>query len=272
MGFSGQLTTWPDSLCEGRLASNGFRVIRFDNRDIGKSTHLTELGRPDLAAMIAKLEARETPIAPYSLDDMAADAAGLLTALAGAYRGRLDGRDDRAQGLPIAVLSVFKGLEKRAGSNWTDENGGGLPVLAACEPEPRMRQPRWIPYQILGIEAFQGHIISGLEFNLFKPLRWHSRDSGPSDFVPTLLLSPRVGSLWARRFQKIASASVRNASGTRVKVAKRLPKASFPSFFFPESNVIKGLPAISAHKSFSRALLPPEPPIPAAEPRRGPGP
>ena len=40
------------------------------------------------------------------------------------------------------------------------------------------------------------------------------------------------------------------------------------AFFFPESNVIKGLRAISAHKFFSRALLPPEPPIPATEPRQ----
>ena len=69
----------------------------------------------------------------------------------------------------------FQRVGARAGSNWTDENGGGLPVLAACEPEPRMRQPRWIPYRILGVEASQGHTISGRGFNLFKPLRRHFR-------------------------------------------------------------------------------------------------
>ena len=37
---------WPEALCEG-LAAKGFRVIRFDNRDIGLSTHLSHLGAPD---------------------------------------------------------------------------------------------------------------------------------------------------------------------------------------------------------------------------------
>jgi pimeloyl-ACP methyl ester carboxylesterase len=42
MGFAAQLLFWPESLCEG-LAAKGFRVVRYDNRDIGKSTHLSDL-------------------------------------------------------------------------------------------------------------------------------------------------------------------------------------------------------------------------------------
>jgi pimeloyl-ACP methyl ester carboxylesterase len=43
MGFSAQMTLWPVELCEG-LASRGYRVIRFDNRDIGLSQKLDNLG------------------------------------------------------------------------------------------------------------------------------------------------------------------------------------------------------------------------------------
>ncbi|MDE2466407.1 MAG: alpha/beta fold hydrolase [Alphaproteobacteria bacterium] len=56
-------------------------MIRFDNRDIGLSSHLSELGKPDLASAMAKAMAGENIEAPYSLDDMAEDAVQLLRAL-----------------------------------------------------------------------------------------------------------------------------------------------------------------------------------------------
>lgn len=80
MGFSGQLTMWPVALCEG-LASKGFRVIRFDNRDVGKSTHLLDKGTPNAGELMAALMSGQPANAPYHLTDMADDAAGLLKAL-----------------------------------------------------------------------------------------------------------------------------------------------------------------------------------------------
>ena len=79
MGFTAQLTLWPDGLCQ-MLADNGFYVIRFDNRDCGLSTKLDGVEVDLGAVMVAALEDRPDllPPVPYTLSDMAADAAGLL--------------------------------------------------------------------------------------------------------------------------------------------------------------------------------------------------
>jgi pimeloyl-ACP methyl ester carboxylesterase len=75
MGLGAQMIFWPDALCE-RLVANGFRVVRFDNRDAGRSTVLSGLAAPDVRAV-----ARGDAAAPYLLADMARDAVGLLDAL-----------------------------------------------------------------------------------------------------------------------------------------------------------------------------------------------
>ncbi len=80
MGLASQMIAWDEAFCAA-LAARGYRVVRFDNRDIGRSTRLTAAGVPDVgAAMMAALRG-EPVTAPYTLRDMAADAIGLLDAL-----------------------------------------------------------------------------------------------------------------------------------------------------------------------------------------------
>jgi pimeloyl-ACP methyl ester carboxylesterase len=80
MGLGAQLTLWPVELIEA-LVARGYHVIRHDNRDIGLSTKFTAAGTPNIAALVAKLMLGVTPKLPYTLTDMANDAAALLDAL-----------------------------------------------------------------------------------------------------------------------------------------------------------------------------------------------
>jgi pimeloyl-ACP methyl ester carboxylesterase len=76
MGIAAQSIAWPDEFCHA-LVDRGLQVIRFDNRDIGLSTHLTAAPPPDLPAALAG----DLSSVSYTLSDMAADAVGLLDVL-----------------------------------------------------------------------------------------------------------------------------------------------------------------------------------------------
>jgi pimeloyl-ACP methyl ester carboxylesterase len=80
MGLATQMIAWPESLCE-RIAAAGYRVIRFDNRDIGLSTKMEGSPRYSLPWAMAKAWMGLRVASPYSLDDMARDAVGLLDTL-----------------------------------------------------------------------------------------------------------------------------------------------------------------------------------------------
>jgi pimeloyl-ACP methyl ester carboxylesterase len=76
MGLATQMIGWPDEFCRG-LADQGLHVVRFDNRDIGLSTHLDEAGAPDVMGVLGG----DTSSVPYALADLADDTVGLLDAL-----------------------------------------------------------------------------------------------------------------------------------------------------------------------------------------------
>src|SRR5438270_2536491 len=75
MGLGAQMLSWPEEFCR-QLAARGFYVIRYDNRDVGLSSRLDQLGVPDPMLVLT----RAVPPA-YTIDDMADDAAALIDAL-----------------------------------------------------------------------------------------------------------------------------------------------------------------------------------------------
>lgn len=79
-GTGATLLHYPVELCE-KLAANDFYVIRFDNRDIGLSTHLDSLGQPDWAAIGPHIGTCNNVSLPYTLLDMSKDVTGLMDAL-----------------------------------------------------------------------------------------------------------------------------------------------------------------------------------------------
>jgi pimeloyl-ACP methyl ester carboxylesterase len=76
MGLATQMLGWHEDFCAA-LAERGFHVIRFDNRDIGRSSRLSHLPPPSLRQLLR----RDRAAAGYTLEDMADDAAGLLERL-----------------------------------------------------------------------------------------------------------------------------------------------------------------------------------------------
>jgi len=80
MGLGAQMVLWHEDFCQ-QLAERGHVVVRFDNRDIGLSTKIAAAGVPNLLQMMMDAAMGKPVTAPYSLDDMADDTAGLLTAL-----------------------------------------------------------------------------------------------------------------------------------------------------------------------------------------------
>lgn len=77
MGLGAQLTRWPEALLRA-LADAGHHVIVYDNRDVGLSSRVAASERPNLLAVAVRARLGLPIRAPYTLDDMALDAVGLM--------------------------------------------------------------------------------------------------------------------------------------------------------------------------------------------------
>jgi pimeloyl-ACP methyl ester carboxylesterase len=138
MGLATQMIAWHEDFCE-QLADRGFYVVRFDNRDIGRSTHL-DFRPPTMRQMLR----RRVRLEQYSLSDMAEDTAGLLSELGiapahvvGASMGGMIGQVLAAEH-PEAVRSLTS-IMSTTGSRWH-----GQPALSVyrylLRPPPRDRE------------------------------------------------------------------------------------------------------------------------------------
>ncbi|RJG14141.1 alpha/beta hydrolase [Pseudomonas cavernicola] len=80
MGLGGQLIHWPDEVVAA-LCEQGFRVIRYDNRDVGLSTWTHAAPTINLTYEVLRYRVGLSVSAPYQLSDMASDALSLMDAL-----------------------------------------------------------------------------------------------------------------------------------------------------------------------------------------------
>jgi len=134
MGLGAPMIWWDEEFCES-LAAQGFHVVRFDNRDAGRSSRLR--GRANLA------RAYLLHSAPYSLADMAADAAGLLAALGipaahvvGASMGGMIAQT-LAIRHPERVLSLTSIMSSTGGRLVGRPSGRAMSMLLSAPPRSR---------------------------------------------------------------------------------------------------------------------------------------
>lgn len=140
-GLGTQMIRWTDGFCAA-LATRGYRVVRFDNRDCGLSTHLDALPVPDFAALAAALTAGERPAVPYTLDDMTADAVALLDVLA-IERAHVVGRSmggmiaqTLASAYPGRVLSLTSIMSSSGNPALPGPAPDVMALMTAPKPDP----------------------------------------------------------------------------------------------------------------------------------------
>ncbi len=137
MGLGAQMITWDDEFCK-QLADRGFHVIRFDNRDVGLSTWMEDLGPPDMASAFSG-----EPKAAYELEEMAADAAELLDSLdipaahiVGASMGGFIAQLV-AINHPERVLSLTSIMSGPGGTDMVAPKPEGAAILMVSPPDSR---------------------------------------------------------------------------------------------------------------------------------------
>ena len=152
-GLGTQMTRWATPFCE-TLASRGFRVIRFDNRDVGLSTHFTGAPSPEPGDIVAALMRGQRPPVPYLLQDMADDAVGLLDALAIA-RAHVVGRSMGgmigqliASSNPERVISLTSIMSSSGRRGLPEADPAAMSILRERAPDPAKDEAGYLAHAV----------------------------------------------------------------------------------------------------------------------------
>lgn len=243
-GFSGQMTRWPDTFKQG-LADAGHRVITFDNRDIGLSTEIAGVTPPsprDIIKAVAEGRPAHDMVA-YTLDDMAADAAGLLDAL-GIETADILGVSMGGMIVQLMALN-HPGKVRRLVPVMTTSGDPALPqgepeALAALTAVPESRTP-----EAIAEIAVKSRVAIGSHPDLRTPddeiraqaisdLKRSDRPLGVARQYAAILAQPR----WHERLASLAHPTLvlHGAIDPLIKpacgedIARRVPGAQFETF------------------------------------------
>ena len=159
MGLGVQMLGWDERLCE-LLVERGFQVVRFDNRDVGRSTKLSEEPRANLVAALSG----DLSSASYRLSDMAADSAGLLDHLAveaahvvGASQGGMIGQTMAIE-RPERVLSLTSIMSTTGDPSVGQPHPEAVPALLTRPPADREGFAESVvgAWRVIGSPGFDG--------------------------------------------------------------------------------------------------------------------
>jgi pimeloyl-ACP methyl ester carboxylesterase len=150
-GLGVQMIRWTRPFCE-MLAALGYRVIRFDNRDVGLSTHLDDAPVIEMTALAQALERGERLNLTYTLNDMAADAVGLLDAL-GIGRAHIVGRSMGgmiaqliAAEHPQRTLSMASIMSSTGNPELPPPSPEAMSALTRRAPDPARDEPGYLDH------------------------------------------------------------------------------------------------------------------------------
>jgi pimeloyl-ACP methyl ester carboxylesterase len=160
-GLGTQMIRWSETFCQ-LLAERGFRVVRFDNRDTGLSTCFDTAPVPDFAAMAKAVSRGEMPDVPYTLFEMANDAAGLLDALK-INRAHVVGRSMGgmiaqllASEHPARVLSLVSMMSSTGNPDLPPASPEVMALMTSPAPHPLQDEPGYLAHCVALSQAIAG--------------------------------------------------------------------------------------------------------------------